>query len=249
MLRMGKGELAMKQKKIRWVTGICLLGCMISCSGCEASFSQAPSFALPETEATGSSQQMQTNVEFPHTLSGRGLVMEALISYDGPFWEDGSGDTVERVAGLQLYNPSERMVEFMAVVVECGGKRLYFFVYQLPPDSRCLVLEKSRNTYQDLPVAECRELSIRWDYQDLSRIQLDYLGLGPWMTVINRDARRQDHITLWYKRYEPEGDYYLGGIAYSEHVFFLQPQERRTIAPKYYEAGSTKIVAIQLDIV
>ena len=239
----------MKQGKIRWVTGICILGCMISSSGCGESFYQPPVFAAPETETTQLSQQTQEGVEFPYTLSGSGLVMEALISYDGPFWEDGSGDTVEHVAGLQLYNPSECMVEFLSVVVECGGKRLYFFVYQLPPDSRCLVLEKCRNTYQDLPVVECRELSVRWEYQDLSRIQLDYLGLGPWVTVINRDARRQDHITLWYKRYVPEGDYYLGGVAYSEHLFFLQPQERRTIAPKYYEAGSTKIVAIQLEMV
>lgn len=238
----------MKRKKMRWVTGICLLGCMIGCSGCNGMLSQPPSFALPETESTELSQHPHMTIEFPHTLSGSGLVMEGLIPYDGPFWEDGSGDTVEDVAGLQLYNPGERMLEFLSVVLECGGERLYFFVYQLPPNSRCLVLEKTRHTYRDLPVVDCRELSVRWDYQDLSRIQLDYLGLGNWLTVINRDARRQDHVTLWYKRYEQEGDYYLGGIAYSAHVFFLQPQERRTITPAHYEAGSAKVVAIQLDI-
>ena len=242
-----KGKLVMNQNKMRWMAGFCLTGILVCCGGCVWELDRQPSFAFPETEITEPEQETRPCLEFPHTLPGSGLVMEAQRPYNGPYWEDGSGQVVEGVAGVELYNPSDRMVDFLSVVLDCEGKKLYFFVYQLPPNSRCLVLEKARQPLGDSSVLDCRELGFRWNYQELSRIQLDYLGLGTQLTVINRDARRQDHVTVWYKRYVKEGDYYLGGIAYSAHMFFLQPQERRTITPEFYEAGNVKIVAIQLS--
>lgn len=205
------------------------------------------SSAVVFTEATEPSKPQPVQLVFPHTLSDSTLVAEELVSYYGQYWEDGSGDMVENVAGLMLYNPTDRMIEFGAVALEQAGEQLYFFVYQFPPMSRCLVLERDRKPCRAQGVTACRELSVRWDHQELSREQLDYVGLGPMLTVVNRDSRRQDHVTLWYKQYEKEGDYYLGGTAYSAHLFFLQPEERRTITPEHYHAGSAKIVAIKLE--
>ena len=231
---------------MRLLTGLCFAGFCICCVGCNGQAGNNLSFAPPETEISEPSQEIQTGITFPHTLQGSGLVIESLISYDGPYWEDGSGEMVEAVAGLKLYNPTKRMVKFLSLVLENAGHKLYFFVYQLPPESYCMVLEKGRCHYENESILACRELSVRWEYQELSRLQLDYIGLGPHLTIINRDARRQDHIVLWYKRYDKESGCYLGGTAYSAHLFFLQPQEQRTILPTHYEAGNSKIVAIQL---
>lgn len=213
------------------------------CTGCGA-----PERSRDATEPQASAAPVQAAKEqiFPVTLPDSGLIAEELIRYRGQYWEDGTGDTVENVAGLMLYNPTNRMIEFASFALEEEGQTLYFFVYHLPPMSRCLVLEHDRKTCTPETVTVCRELCIRWDYQELSREQIDYVCLGPLMTVINRDARRQNHVTVWYKRYEKEGDYYLGGAAYSVHIFSLEPEERRTVRPEHYEAGSARIVGIEL---
>ena len=77
-------------------------------------------------------------------------------------------------------------------------------------------------------------------------MQIDYVCFGPSMTVINRDTRQLDHVTVWYKQYVKSGDYYLGGKAYSAHLFLLQPEERRTLQPEHYHAGHARIVGIEL---
>ena len=222
------------------------IGVFISClGGCHRphylSSATRPSLYTQVTEAT------QPALEFPLTLPNSALIAEYLVSYDGDYWEDGSGEAVKGVTGLMVYNPTDRMVAFEAIAMEQEGETLHFFVYQLPPQSRCLVLEKGKKVYTQKPITTCRELSTRWEHQELSREQLDYLGVGPQLTIINRDGREQEHVTLWYKQYVKEGNYYLGGVAHSTHLFFLQPEEYRTIKPKYYNAANARIVAITLQ--
>ena len=187
-------------------------------------------------------------LQFPITLPDSGLVAEELRCYTGPYLEDGSGEITEEVAGLMVYNPTDRLIEFAAFSVEQGTQRLYFFAYHLPPKSRCLVLEYNKNSCNPAAATACNELSIRWDQQEFSREQIDYVGLGSQMTLINRDSRQLRHITVWYKRYIKSEDYYLGGAVYAAHVFDLQTGERRTIWPEHYEAGCAKIVGIELEI-
>ena len=125
------------------------------------------------TEASEPSKPQPVLLAFPYTLPNSTLVVEEIVSYHGQYWEDGSGDMVENVAGLMIYNPTDRMIEFGAIALEQAGEQLYFFVYQLPPLSRCLVLERDRTTCRAQEITACRELSVRWEYQELSREQLD----------------------------------------------------------------------------
>lgn len=217
------------------------MGVLCGCTGEKAPLTTV-AHLTPPTET----QQIRT-VTFPQTLEDGTLVAEALSNYQGVFWEDGSGDAVENVAALMLFNPTDRMVEFVSVALEQGGKQLYFFAYRLPPQSRCLVLEYNRTACRELPVTDCRELCVRWDRQEYSREQVDYIGLGPRMTIINRAGQLLEHVTVWYKQYVGQEGYYLGGAAYSAHLFFLQPKERRNIYPEYYDAGHARIVAIGLE--
>ena len=234
--------------KRKWLRRGMVLGLAVALggfTGCGAIAHAPPAVVFSEaTEPAKSPVQLN----FPVTLPDSTLVAEELVSYHGPFWEDGSGEMVKNVAGLMLYNPTDRMIQFGAIALEQAGEQLYFFVYRLPPMSRCLVLERDKKLCNAREVTACRELCVRWDYQEMSRGELDYVGLGPTLTIVNRDSRRQEHVTLWYKQYEKEGDYYLGGIAYSSHLFFLQPEEQRTITPEHYYAGSARVVAIKLEV-
>ena len=83
-------------------------------------------------------------LKFPLELENSTMVAEEIVCYQGAFWEDGSGEQVDNVAGLMLYNPTDRLIEFAAFALKEKEKTLYFFVHHLPPKSRCLVLEKNR---------------------------------------------------------------------------------------------------------
>ena len=201
---------------------------------------------VAQEDATAAKKPPTASVTFPFSFPDSPLIAEELRCFQGQYWEDGSGDHVENVAGLMLYNPTNRMIEFASVAIQQAGQQLYFFVYRLPPNSRCLVLEYQKKPYISQAVTACRELCVRWGNQELSREQIDYVGTESVMTVINRDSGQLDHVTVWYKQYVASEDYYLGGKAYSAHLFFLQPEERRTLQPEHYHAGHARVVGIEL---
>ena len=197
--------------------------------------------APQETMPTDAPQS--PGMDFPITLDS-GLVVEEMVSYSGTFYEDSSDEKVHDVAALMLYNPQKQMVRFGAVALEQDGKQLYFFVYCLPPGGRCLILEKQRSAYQESAVTDCRELSIRWQSHELQSEQVRYVGFGESLTVVNHSPQRRS-ITVWYKHYDHEKAYYLGGVAYSAYYFMVAPQEQRSLTPSHYHAGSSKVVAIE----
>lgn len=183
---------------------------------------------------------------FPYLIPESGLVIEGFMSYSGTYMEDGTDDAVSDVTGLMLYNPTERMVRFGAFALEQDSKQLYFFVYCLPPESRCLVLEKNRQRYTKQSITQCRQLNVRWDYQELNTEQVQFVGFGKTLTVVNL-GQEQRHVALWYKQYDRKKECFLGGVAYSAYAFRLKPQEQRTLTPEYYDAASAKVVAVELE--
>ena len=187
----------------------------------------------------------QAVATFPCVLAD-GLVVEELLGYDGPFWEDGSGAEVSGVAALMLHNTSTRMIEFGAVTVEQGGRILHFFIYDLPPGSRCLVAEWQQQPFSWEAARECGVGVLRWSHQELAREEADYLGTDGKLTVINRTARPLN-IKVRYKRYDKEGDYFLGGMAFSAHFFATQPQQPKTLTPEYYHAGTARVVSVTIE--
>lgn len=185
-------------------------------------------------------------LKFPLELESSSLVAEEIVCYEGEFWEDGSGRYVENVAGLMLYNPTDRLIEFAAFALKQEETTLYFFVHHLPPQSRCLVMEKNGQACNAEKIIQCRELTVRWSHQELSREQIDYVGLGPIMTIVNRDSRELSHVVVRYKRYVSGDDYYLGGTVFSVHLFNLQTEERREVQSEQYITSDARIVGIEI---
>ena len=212
-------------------------------SGCSMDMvTENPSFARDFTTKITSKEP----VKFPVSLANDTLVVENILSYQGAFWEDGSGRYVENAAGLMVYNPTDQLLEFAAFAIEENEKTFYFFVHHLPPQSRCLVLEKNGKSCVTEGVTNCRELSVRWSHQELSKAQIDYVGLGAEMTVVNRDSRELSHVVVRYKRYASAEDYYLGGTVFTVHLFDLRTEERRTVQPEHYITTDARIVGIEI---
>ena len=223
----------------KMVCAIVALGFLTGCSEQEYSLVQYVEKVQPTQLAA---------VEFPCAMAGELLMAEEVECYTGPYWEDGSGETVENIAALMVYNPTNKMLEFGAFSLEQDGKKLYFFAYRVPPESRCLILEYEKKPWSANAITDCRMLEARWTSQEFSREQIDYLGLDHTLTVINRDGRQLSQVTVWYKRYDQERQCYIGGIAYSSRFLLLQPEEHRTILPTHYRAGECRIVRITLEI-
>lgn len=228
--------------KLRQFIWIIVVLCLLS--GCTA---QSESRAFQSSGSQTEEILADMSLKFPYTLPD-GLVAEQLISYTGEYWEDGSGERVEQVAALMIYNPTDQLLGFGAFAVEQDGQQLYFFVHRLPPKGRCLILEYKKNTCKPEKVLACRELRVRWEHPDFSREQVDYVCLGPDMTVINRDARVLNQVTVWYKLYDRAGGYYIGGIAYAAYLHAMQPEERRTVRPEHYDTSDARIVGIEYEI-
>lgn len=232
---------------IRWYRVMAIL---TAAGGIVALFlTRGSSSAEPVTQQT---QAIETSpavagLIFPYTLPENGLVLEGTVSYSGTYVEDDSGDEVTDVTGLMVYNPCDRMVRFGAIALEQDGKQLYFFLYCLPPGGRCLILEKNRHPFAEHPLSECRVLTMRWEYQDLHSEQVYYVGFGEELTVVNHSVKQLRHVALWYKRYDRERGCFLGGVAYSAHVFRLHAQAKRVLTPQYYCAGDAKVVNVELE--
>lgn len=223
------------------VLALVLVSCMFC--GCSVqSQTESPTFVREAvTKATKTEP-----LKFPLKLENSTMVAEEIVCYQGAFWEDGSGQYVENVAGLMLYNPTDRLIEFAAFALKEKEKTLYFFVHHLPPKSRCLVLEKNGQSCNGEEITQCRELSVRWSHQELSRDRIDYVGLGQIMTIVNREPRELSHVVVRYKRYVPDGDYYLGGTVFSAHLFNLRTEERREVQPEHYITSDARIVGIEI---
>ena len=229
-----------RRKGAMVLCGAMMLGILCGCAG------KQPKCAFAVEEKV-TAQKDGNTLKFPYELPDSGLVVEELISYQGLFWEDKSGEAVENVAAIMLYNPTDRLIEFGSVHLKQADSTLSFFVYQLPPQSRCLIAEMERKNYPETGITACCTGPIRWDYPEFSREQVDYLGFGPRLTIINRDSRQQKHIAVWYKKYEKQKEYYLGGTAYCEHFHDLPSKERITVKSKYYDASDCRIVSIRLE--
>ncbi len=202
-----------------------------------------PAFAA---ETAGESQTGEPAAQsvFPWALEDNGLVVEALASYEGPYWEDGSDEPVSGVAALMLYNPSGRVVEYAAVAVEQGMDTLYFFVSWLPPESRCLVLEKNRAAYSCQAVTGCRALLTCWGGGETDAPQLEIGWEDLRMAVTNCSAATVPDVTVHYKMYAPSDGCYLGGIAYSVHLTALLPGQKRLVTAYHFAPETGKVVAI-----
>ena len=220
------------------LVGIALCGCPGNDTQTEKEASLLPSFSAMPLAADPA-------VSFPCAL-GEDLVAEALVSYDGAFWEDGSGEEVSGVAALMVANTGARMIEFGAITVEQGERQLHFFIYDLPPGTRCLVAERLRGTFSREQARGCRLERIRWSYQELSRSQADYVGTDERLTVVNRTSNTRD-VLVRYKRYDQEGEYFVGGMAFSAHFFGAEPQIPKMQTPEHYHAGKARVVSVSIE--
>lgn len=195
----------------------------------------------PRTLIAPSTESRETAL--PLTLAEGGLVVEEIFQYSGEYWENGTPETVENVAAILVSNPGRRMIEYAAIRLECGSKQLHFFLYDLPPGEKCLVMEKEGKPLLGT-VTEATFLGIRWCVYDLAPEQVRWVGRNETILVGNATGRDMEEICLRYKRYDEERGCFLGGVSFSIRTELAAGQEER-LSPLYYYAGCCQVVSIE----
>lgn len=179
----------------------------------------------------------------PVEIEGTFLRALELSVYEGPFWEDGTGEEVVDVVGLVVENYGGCLVSEGAVVLDWGEDQMVFEFSWLPPGQKVLVLEKKRKSFF-LPVdMRCYGWSTEVYPVNTGEVTVEETGSKE-ISFINRSSAIISNATAMFKHYDAQSDMYIGGITYSVAAEQLQPGEIRSITPWRYAAGYSRIVSI-----
>ena len=196
----------------------------------------------PTVVQTGNQEGLPCNVKFTP------LVARQLVSYDGPYLEDGTEEELVGVAALLVENTGTIGIECVQLVVSQGQRELVFDATYVPPRGSVLILEKNRQLYTQETIEGCRcktfiPGTFDWE-KDRIRIQQ---GKGFSMAVTNLTDQPMLVVRVFYKQHEGENDLYIGGITLSAVIPDLQPGETREITPYRYAYGYSGVVAVVID--
>lgn len=171
------------------------------------------------------------------------LAAKQLVSFDGS--ED---DELAGVAALELRNMGTSGIAYAEVVVYQQDRQLTFVTTYIPAGGSVLVPEKDKKTYTQAAVT---------DFQCLRVIPMEAQGCAQTvsvaqtgaysLTVTNLTQEAVGCVRVFYKQYDTEGDYFVGGTTYCVVIPNLAAGENRELTPYRYAADSTKVVAVTVE--
>ena len=197
-------------------------------------------------------QEVETAPQYigalPEVVPGTELRIQALVQYEGAYWEDGTGEYVSNVAALMIYNPSDTGISYGQVFLTLQGQEYAFEFTYLPAGGRLLVPEKHRLPYVRERVTHCRTGEMVFDNfgAEDKGFRLTPNGLSE-ILLENTTQETMDQVTVLYKLYLAEQDVYLGGTTYEYIVENLAAGEIRETIPPKFVWGYSKVVDIQTE--
>lgn len=209
----------------------------VSTVGCCASATQAPLEA----------HTLQTDTDsLPGEIdiSCTPLVVKQLAAYDGKFFEDGSGREVVDVAAVMLYNSSDRLIPYAYLTVYTENCRYTFDAFMLPPKSSVLVPEKSAQKLTETAITDTFGWTTVQNAEQRPALDIREQGMGC-LQIKNLSGKKVRELTVYYKNYIADGDFYVGGRAFSVCVEQISPGDTAVIFPDNYAAGYSRVIHYQ----
>ncbi len=211
-----------------------------------------PAFSAPETQAPTQKPTLapigKEEYGLPCAFQYTTLKALKLVSYDGPYWEDGTGEDVFALAALLVENTGTTGLDYACITVQQGTRELTFDATYIPPRSRVLILEENRQSYSDEPITACQCRTVIPGSFDLRQriVRLEDVGLSG-LKVTNITQETAYKLRIYYKHYDRESGAFLGGITYSVTVDDLQPGACLELHPYRYTPGYTQAVAVTVE--
>lgn len=180
-------------------------------------------------------------VMLPYPISCTSLVARRLASYDGPFFEDGSGREVLNVAALELKNVGESVIPYAYVVVFTDNGEYTFCASMLPPDATVLIPETEAKLWKPGNISCIFGWTTVQEKEDPLRIDVQDAGEDG-IRIENLSQEPVENLTVYFRSYVPEGNVYCGGMAFSVSLSSVAPGEVRTLLPVYYAPGYSRVI-------
>ncbi len=205
-----------------------------------------PQFYPAATQAAAA--VLDATVETTGKTSNTSVVAHRLISYDGPFLEDGSQEELVGVAALELRNTGDTVAEYVQAVVQQGQRQLHFEATFIPPGATVLALEADRTPYTADPVTDFRcPAIVGMEPQSWERsVRVETQGQCG-LTVTNLTQEPIRCVRIFYKQYYEAEDMYLGGVTYCLVVTQLLPGQSRSLSPYHFATRYSRVVAVTVE--
>lgn len=185
-------------------------------------------------------------VGLPCAVRDTQMTVRETAVYEGPFWEDGSGEEVSDVFALVVENTGGTMILQGQITLETETGIMEFVISWLPPDAVVLVPEKNRANSCGGQILECNG----WNttiYPELSgAVTATAQGMGN-LVFTNHTTQPIAQVEAWYRSYDAQSEMYIGGRA--DHILIedLMSGEERLVSPFRYAKGYSKVVCILLN--
>ena len=176
---------------------------------------------------------------WPKGVDQTPLSVLAVLSYEGLYPEDASQDPVSGIAGVVLQNNGSTTLSTGAVRLLQGDRILVFSFTMVPPGAKILVVEKSRLPYSDEPITGLWGWAMEVPQSQTLAVE-EYGRSG--LSITNLTAETLKKATIYYKRFDPMLELYIGGYTYRLTVFDLRPGIPRTVPVFRYTSGSCRVI-------
>ena len=191
--------------------------------------------------------QVNTQLILPAEIPGTTLIAQKLVSYEGPFLEDGSDREVVNVAALQVFNTGTKEVLQACVELWREDTAYKFYAERIPPGGTVLILESSGSSYLPDGFTACsgRQLTAQSEPETRKQISVSDRAMGT-VVVTNLTDKNIEDISLYYKSWLSPPGIYVGGICYTATIPVLLPGQTLEIFPHHYASGYSKVVSVTI---
>lgn len=173
------------------------------------------------------------------------MIAVELVAYDGPFWEDGSGEKVAGVCALVIENTGGTMICQGEVALQTRDSVLEFSFSWLPPDAKILVPERNRASAGVYMLSGCSGWCMTMYPENTGAVTVYEQGMGQ-LAFVNHSTQIIERVEAVFKSWDPEAQMYIGGSACTVYVDRLLPGEERPTLPWRYVSGYSKVVCVFL---
>lgn len=185
----------------------------------------------------------EQSLTFPMEIPGTNLVAHHLIWYEGGYLEDGSHEYEENVAAIMLENTGAADIECARVILGWGDGAYVFDADMLPRGMPVIVLERSRQPYEEKEWTTCQGVQkVAYDRWDSS---LAFSASDISIQITNPTDHTICDVRIYFKDYLQDQKVLMGGIVHSYEAGDIPPHTTITIEPYRFVEGYSKILWIQ----
>lgn len=192
-------------------------------------------------------KDIKEELSFPYSIEGTDLLIERVVSYDGPFIEDDSNREMNNITAILLRNTGDTGIAYARIAFVSQDTVYYFFAEDIPANSSALVLDSEGKQFRRegfyYCVADAQIDNSSWLKEEY--LQIETVGMDT-ISITNITEKPLLNVQIYYKNDYASGRFCLGGRAHKAVVESIAPGETLQIKPAFFAGPHSRILRICL---